>query len=88
MTPAGAHSYKKSLVLVADYEQLCREAAKIASGDAATLKLGYLRSYNSPEVHRALESFSEKYPAFLSSFCATATKICLLGCAPAVQIRS
>ena len=62
LTPAGEHFYKKSLVLVADYEQLCREAAKIASGDAATLKLGYLRSYNSPEVHQALEAFSEKHP--------------------------
>ncbi len=49
-------------VLIADYEQMCREAAKIAHGDAAVLKLGYLRSYNSPEVLQALEEFSAKYP--------------------------
>lgn len=30
LTPAGEHFYRKSLILVADYEQLCREAARIA----------------------------------------------------------
>ena len=62
LTPAGEHFYKKSLVLIADYEQICSEAAKIAQGDAAILKIGFLRSYNSPEVHQALEEFSAKYP--------------------------
>lgn len=62
LTPAGEHIYKKSLVWTADYEQMCREAAKIARGDEAILKIGYLRSHNSPEVHQALEEFSEKYP--------------------------
>lgn len=62
LTPAGEYFYKKSLVLIADYEQMCREVAKIAHGDAAVLKLGYLRSYNSPEVLQALEEFSAKYP--------------------------
>lgn len=41
---------------------MCNEAAKIARGDEAILKIGYLRSHNSPEVHQALEEFSEKYP--------------------------
>lgn len=50
MTPAGEHFYKKSLVLIADYEQICNEAARIARGDETTLKIGYLRSHNSPEV--------------------------------------
>lgn len=63
LTPAGEHFYKKSLVLIADYEQMCNEAAKIARGDAAVLKIGYLRSYNSPEVHQTLEEFSAKYPS-------------------------
>lgn len=62
LTPAGEHFYKKSLVFLADYEQMCREASKIARGDEALLKIGYLRSHNSPEVHQALEEFSEKYP--------------------------
>ena len=54
LTPAGEHFYKKSLVLIADYEQMCSETAKIARGDEAVLKIGYLRSHNSPEVHQAL----------------------------------
>ena len=62
LTPAGEYFYRKSLVLVADYEQMCREVSKIARGDDAVLKIGYLRSYNSPEVHQALEEFSAKYP--------------------------
>ncbi|MDO4285278.1 MAG: LysR family transcriptional regulator [Eubacteriales bacterium] len=62
LTPAGEHFYKKSLVLIADYEQMCSEAAKIARGDEAVLKIGYLRSHNSPEVHQTLEEFSAKYP--------------------------
>ncbi len=33
LTPAGEHFYKKSLVLIADYERLCIEAAKIARAD-------------------------------------------------------
>lgn len=62
LTPAGEHFYKKSLVLVADYEQMCRDAAKIARGESAVLKIGYLRNYNSPEFHQALDEFSAKYP--------------------------
>lgn len=62
LTLAGEHFYRKSLLLIADYEQICREAAKIARGDAAVLKIGFLRSYSSPEVHQALEEFSAKYP--------------------------
>lgn len=62
LTPAGEHFYKKSLILIADYERMCSEAAKIARGDEAALKIGYLRSHNSPEVHQALEEFSGKYP--------------------------
>ncbi len=62
LTAAGEHFYKKSLILVTDYEQMCSEAARIARGDEAVLKIGYLRSHNSPEVHQTLEEFAEKYP--------------------------
>lgn len=63
LTPAGEHFYKKSLILVADYEQMCRESAKIARGEQAVLKIGYLRSYDSPEFGQALQDFSTRYPA-------------------------
>ncbi len=62
LTPAGEYFYQKSIILVADYEQLCRETAKIARDDKAVLRVGYLRSYNGGEFHQALEEFARKYP--------------------------
>ncbi len=62
LTAAGEYFYQKSLVLTADYERMCSEAAKIARGDQASLKIGYLRCYSGSEFHRALALFSEKYP--------------------------
>lgn len=47
--------------MIADYEQICNEVARIARGNETTLKIGYLRSHNSPEGHQALKKFSEKY---------------------------
>lgn len=68
LTPAGEYFYKKSLILINDYDQMCNESAKIARGDAGELKIGYLRSYFSPEVHKALEEFSLKYPGISIQF--------------------
>lgn len=62
LTPAGEYFYQKSLILTADYERMCREAARIAHGDRASLRIGYLRCYTSGEFHRALELFSEQHP--------------------------
>ena len=62
LTPAGAYFYQKSLILTADYGRMCSEAAKIAKGDQASLRIGYLRCYTGGEFHRALELFSEKQP--------------------------
>ena len=41
---------------------MCSEAAKIAKGNQASLKIGYLRCYTGAEFHHALELFSEKHP--------------------------
>ena len=62
LTPAGEYFYQKSLILTADYQRMCAEAAKIAKGDQASLKLGYLRSFSGTQLHRALELFSERHP--------------------------
>lgn len=62
LTPAGEFFYQKSLILTADYERMCSEAARIAKGNQANLKIGYLRCYTGGEFHRALELFSEKHP--------------------------
>ena len=47
LTPAGEYFYRKSLLLTADCDRMCAEAAKIAKGEAASLKIGYLRTYAS-----------------------------------------
>lgn len=62
LTPAGEYFYQKSLILTADYERMRGEAARIAKGGRASLKIGYLRSYTGDEFHQALERFSEKHP--------------------------
>ena len=62
LTPAGEYFYQKSLVLIADYEQMCREAGRLAKDDTAALVIGYLRCYSGQEFHLALEEFSAKYP--------------------------
>jgi len=62
LTPAGEHFYKKSLILVADYERICSESAKIARGSETVLRIGCLRGYSSGELQKALETFAAKYP--------------------------
>lgn len=62
LTKAGKYFFRKSLVLVADYEQLCREASRIAHEDGMTLTIGYLRCYSGQEFYQALGDFSAQYP--------------------------
>lgn len=62
LTPAGKYFYRKSLVLTADYECMCRGATKIVKGDDLSLRIGYLRCYSGSEFHRALDEFSARYP--------------------------
>lgn len=62
VTPAGEHFYKKSLVLTADFEKLCRETVRIAREDAPQLCIGYLKCYNGREFQQAVAEFTEKYP--------------------------
>ncbi len=62
LTPAGEHFYKKSLILVADYERICAESARIAHGGDSVLRIGCLRSYSSNELQKALEIFASRYP--------------------------
>ena len=59
---AGEHFYKKSLVITADLEQLCRETVRIDRKDAAELSLGVLSTCSGDEFNRAIAAFSEKYP--------------------------
>lgn len=62
LTPAGEFFYKKSLVLIADYEQIVRETTRLAGGGQECLKVGFLRCYSGQEFHLALGEFTGKYP--------------------------
>lgn len=62
LTPAGEHFYQKSLVLMADFERLRQETARIANKDNAELRIGYLKCYGGQEFRLAVAEFSEKYP--------------------------
>ena len=62
LTPAGQHFYQKTLVLVSDFERICRDCSRIARGNEAQLQIGYLRCYSGQEFHMALKEFAERYP--------------------------
>ena len=63
LTEAGKHFYKRSLVITADLEQLCRETVRLDQKDTAALSVGFLVSYDGSEFSRAVAAFSEAYPA-------------------------
>ena len=62
LTPAGEHFYKKSLIIVADYDRLVQDSARIARKDHPELRIGYLKSYAGSAIQIAVAHFSEKYP--------------------------
>jgi DNA-binding transcriptional LysR family regulator len=62
LTPAGEYFYKKSLVLTADFEKMCRETVHIAQKDETALRIGYLKCYRGLEFQQAVSDFSKKYP--------------------------
>ena len=61
LTPAGEYSYRKSLVLINDFERLCRETIRIGDG-GRFLKIGYLTNYQGKELSRAVTEFAAKNP--------------------------
>ena len=61
LTPAGECFYRKSLVLINDFERLCRETIRIGDG-GHTLKIGYLSHYQGRELSRAVADFSAQQP--------------------------
>lgn len=68
LTPAGEYFYQKILILTADYERMRSEAARIARGDRASLKIGYLRCYTGGEFHRALALFKDNSGCCVAEF--------------------
>ena len=62
LTEAGEYFYRKSLVIVSDFERLCAETIRIAKGVEHELKIGYLRNYNGTELKESISEFNLKYP--------------------------
>ena len=62
LTPAGEFFYRRSVVLTADLEQLCRETRKQGPGAGDRLCVGYLSSYNGDELGRTISAFAQLHP--------------------------
>lgn len=62
LTPAGEFFYKKSLILVNDYERICSEAMRLAGQAQKVLRLGCLNSYGGSEFYTVLGNFTRLYP--------------------------
>lgn len=62
LTAAGEHFYRKSLLITADFENLCKETKRIAHGDEHTLSIGYSKGYGGAEFQKAVAEFTAKYP--------------------------
>ena len=62
LTPSGEVFYRKSLVLLAEYEQIIRDTQKAAKTDGFAVKVGITSLYGSDELQLAIAEFSKKYP--------------------------
>ena len=62
LTPAGEYFYRRSVVLTANLEQLCRETRKQGPGAGDRLCVGYLNSYNGDELGRTISAFAQLHP--------------------------
>ena len=62
LTPAGEHFYKKSLIIVSDFDRLREETVHIASGGAQDIIIGYLKAYCGQELRQAIPNFHENFP--------------------------
>ncbi|MFQ6804734.1 MAG: LysR family transcriptional regulator [Lachnospiraceae bacterium] len=62
LTPAGEYFYRKSLVLIADFERIRNETVRIANKDRAELRIGYLKCYSGQEFRMAVADYSQRYP--------------------------
>ena len=62
LTPAGEYFYRKSLVLMDDFERICAETTRLANGLNMELVIGYLRHYRGNELRETIPEFNAKYP--------------------------
>ena len=62
LTSAGEYFYKKSLVLVADYDNIVRELQKVSGKNGELLRVGLLKGYSGKEFNSAVSKFTVKFP--------------------------
>lgn len=62
LTAAGEYFYRKSIVLIDDFERICRETARIEHGEKRKLVVSYLKHNTARELQFAIADFSAKYP--------------------------
>lgn len=62
LTPAGEYFYRKSLVLVSDFDRLCAETVGLSKGVEHELVIGYLRHYSGLELKKTIAEFTAKNP--------------------------
>ena len=62
LTPAGKYFYKKSLIISSEIEQMCRETVRLARQNTSQFTIGYLKSFESLELKKAISEFASRYP--------------------------
>ncbi len=62
LTPAGEFFYRKSLILMNDFDRLCAETLKLSTGSESEISIGYLKHFRSDELKKTLQEFQKKNP--------------------------
>lgn len=62
LTAAGEYFYKKSLVLLADYDNILRELQRFSGDPGENLRVGLLKGYSGKEFNAAVSEFTVKFP--------------------------
>lgn len=62
LTPSGEYFYRKSLVIVEEYDRLVRETRLMENTEKSTLRIGYHITYGGEELQKAIAEMSKRYP--------------------------
>lgn len=62
LTSAGEYFYKKTLILVSDYQKIVNDSYNIATNKNNTLNIGYLKDYSTDELQNTVTVIMQKYP--------------------------
>ena len=62
LTPAGEFFYRKSLILMNDFDRLVAETLKLSTGSELEISIGYLKHFRGEELKKTLREFQNKNP--------------------------